>query len=223
MRGPEIFPEDRLQSAARHGPTDRLPAQTITMLLQGIILIPDSSHFTDTEPRTRGRLGPTWKRKVNSHSDWIMGLSGYSPVTWGFQWNLSADHVGLFWRPPIRPFSSLGQRGRWRTLLPDPHNLPQRYCVGGSLQHDHINTHYIWGLAAWHKFLHWKVLFVSSRAVYVHIMGVKFAWWHHSSKIIATCWSCSLGLVGKKLHALEGLAKHTSKRWKASSEKLSIL
>lgn len=31
------------------------------------------------------------------------------------------------------------------------------------------------------------------------------------------------GLVGKKLHASEGLVKHISKGWETSSEKLRIL
>lgn len=33
------------------GPQDPLLAQTIIMLLQGLILAPDLSHITDTEPR----------------------------------------------------------------------------------------------------------------------------------------------------------------------------
>lgn len=33
------------------GPQDPLLVQTIIMLLQGLILIPDLSHFTDIKPR----------------------------------------------------------------------------------------------------------------------------------------------------------------------------
>lgn len=71
-------------------PQDPLPAQTITMLLQGIILIPYPSHFTDTEPRTR-ETKPHLEEEGELPGRWIMGLSGYSPVTWELSSQLASE------------------------------------------------------------------------------------------------------------------------------------